>query len=125
VPWMRVDDDFWRHPKTTNISLGARGLWVSAGSWVASNLTDGIIPNNQFHVIAPGVPRKTIKRYADELVNAGLWDELLDSGSYAFHEWHSDPVRGKRNPSRKEVEEERVAWRERQNRARRKKRAEQ
>jgi hypothetical protein len=122
VPWFRVDDDYWRHPKTTNLSLGARGLWVSAGSWVAANLTDGLVPANQLHVIAPNTPLRTIRKYADELVEAGFWGEVL-GGSYAFHQWHSDPVRGKRNPSREEVESEKVAWRERQQRARQRRRA--
>lgn len=31
--WAKVMGTFWRHHRTSGISLAARGLWVSLWSW--------------------------------------------------------------------------------------------
>lgn len=47
--WAKVMGTFWRHPRTSGISLAARGLWVSLLSWCADQRTDGAVP---VHVVA-------------------------------------------------------------------------
>lgn len=104
--WFRVDDGFYSHPKAMQVSLAARGLWVTAGSWVGQQLTDGIVPNHALAVISPDTVTRT-RKLAQELVDAGLWVEI--PGGYLFHEWTA------RNPTRADVESERQrvkGWRE-------------
>jgi hypothetical protein len=109
MPWFKVDDGLHSHPKWLGASLGARALWVTAGSWSASHLTDGHIPR---HVLASlgGRPK-----HATELVELGLW--AVDGDGWRFHDWDAF------QPSSESVEADRANARERQRRAREKARA--
>jgi hypothetical protein len=98
--WFKVDDGLHSHPKAAAASLTALGLWAVAGSWASDHLTNGDIPE---HMI-PSLSRGAIE-LADELVSCGLWRRTRTG--YRFHQWSSDSDGTKRNPSRKEVEEER------------------
>ena len=42
----RVDDRLHDHPKFLKCSLSARGLWITALSWVGDKLTDGFVPHS-------------------------------------------------------------------------------
>lgn len=81
MPWFKVDDALYSHPKWVAASAPARALWVTAGSWSASQLTDGLVPR---HVLAMlgGKPKD-----AAELVAVGLWD--VDGNGWRFHDWLS------------------------------------
>src|SRR5215469_8171050 len=108
MTWFRVDDGFHSHPKVLPTSLEARGLWVTAGSWASSHLTDGFVP---LAAIASLGGSPTL---ADELVTAGLWKRRKCGKvtGYQFHDWT------KKNPTREAVENERAAAAERQRRRR-------
>ena len=79
MPWARVDDAWWCHPKVIALDLDARGLWISVLSWSCQQKTDRI-------------PEQIVRMCGDDgtaaakLVAAGLWDER-DSG-WAVHDWH-------------------------------------
>lgn len=96
--WFKVDDKLHSHPKTSNASLAAMGLWAVAGSWCGDHTTDGRIPATMI----PSLSRGAVE-LADELVAAGLWVRAKDG--YRFHQWLADRDGTKRNPSKKEVEE--------------------
>jgi hypothetical protein len=100
MTWFKVDDGFHSHPKTAAASLAAIGLWAVAGSWASDHLTDGEVPEHMVASLARGE-----HALADELVQAGLWRRV--KAGYRFHQWTQDSDGTKRNPSRKEVEEER------------------
>lgn len=86
MAWFKVDDGLYGHPKWLAASKGARALWVSAGSWAASQLTDGEVPGHVLAVV--GGSRKE----ASELVSLGLWIE--DGASWWFHDWEEhQPLR--------------------------------
>ncbi|MFK5689578.1 hypothetical protein ACI3EY_07915 [Ornithinimicrobium sp. LYQ92] len=70
MTWFKVDDKLWGHPKWMSLPPGARALWVTAGSYCASNETDGIVPTSA--LLALGGRR----RDAEALVEAGLWDAV-------------------------------------------------
>lgn len=67
MAWFKVDDHFWSHPKTADLSDAATSLWLRAGSWSAGHLTDGRVPVSMLRMF------RARRRSADELVTAGLW----------------------------------------------------
>lgn len=104
MAWFKVDDQFWGHPKRLACSLSEIGLWVTAGSWSAQQLTDGRIPR---HVLAVfGAKPKD----AAGLVAAGLW--LPVEGGWQFHDWHVfQPSRADVEKARQEAADRKAAWR--------------
>lgn len=107
MPWFKVDDGFWSHPKTATLSDAAVALWLRAGAYSCQHLTDGVIEKPVLRFVgAEGA--------AAELVDAGLW--LDHPEGWAFHDW-SDY-----QPTKADVEAERAAARERMRERRRNKR---
>ena len=100
MPWFRVDDSFYDHPKA--IAAGdALSLWLRAGCWSAKQLTDGFVPADMLPTFRANTRR------AQQLVNArarpdgaGLWVPTL--GGWLFHDWADY------QPSRDETETKRV-----------------
>jgi len=85
VPYFKIDDGFWAHPKIDAISDAALALWTKAGSWCMRYLTDGLVPADRVRKL--GYRQKQV----DELLSAGLWQK---SGShFQFHDWfhHQTP----------------------------------
>ena len=79
MPWFKVDDSFYRHPKTAPLSFAAKGVWIHAGTWCADQLTDGFVPERilrSWHV-----PPELVA----ELVDAECWIKV--DGGYQFHDW--------------------------------------
>lgn len=109
MTWFKVDDNFCGHPKVSGLDMAARGLWVTAGSWCAQQLTDGEINDRQIRQL--GGTRKQ----ADKLVTAGLWTHdgaSLSARRYFFKNWSDF------QPTRDEVESKRRQARERMAEAR-------
>jgi hypothetical protein len=100
MTWFKVDDGFHAHPKAFRAGTAALGLWVRAGSWAASQLTDGFVPAEVVRMYGTNAMAKS-------LVAAGLWTKV--EGGYCFHQWADDG----RQPTRQQVEAERAAARER------------
>ena len=107
MPWFKADDTLWGHPKWTATTLAARGLWITAGSWCASQLQDGDVPEHMLGLL--GGRRKE----ADELVRLGLWDRT--EHGWRFHDWDDY------QPTRAETLDKRRAEREKKRRQRRNK----
>ena len=98
MAWFKVDDGFYDHPKIENLTMAARGLWLTAGTWCAKHLTDGLISKKRVRQLG-GTPAQ-IKG----LLEAGLWIETQDeqgADAYAFHDWLD------MQPSRKQIYEKR------------------
>lgn len=109
MTFFNVDDQFHSHPKRRTAGWAAIGLWTTAGSWCRAYKRDGFVP-------ADLVDEWKAKRYAEQLVKAGLWFVSVDRGEpgYQFHDWLDV------NNTSEEVEKQREKARERQ-RARRQK----
>ena len=75
-----VDDRFHSHAKTMKTSMGARGLWVSAGSWSADQGTDGRVP---LHVLLGlgGTP----EQIAELTAPGSFWEGGPEA--VEFHDW--------------------------------------
>lgn len=80
IPWFKVDDQFWSHPKVVELSAEAVALWVRAGSYAAQHLTDGLVTYGTIRMLAAD------RDAATELTNAGLWDQR-DGRTWVFHDW--------------------------------------
>lgn len=103
MPWFKVNDTLPMSRKVLAIPrrnrAAAMGLWVLAGAWAASELTDGHVPGYM------------VDEWADEkasaaLVKAGLWDRDESGNGFRFHDWKDwQPTKG-------EVEARRVRERE-------------
>ena len=106
MTWFKVDDGLHSHPKWLAASPHARALWVTAGSWCASHLTDGHVPKHTLQTLCGR------RKDAAELVNLGLWITVDDG--WQFHDWLAF------QPSAESVVAEREAARQRQRRAREK-----
>lgn len=108
MPWFKVDDGFYDHPKVLELDMAARGLWVMAGAYCARHLTDGVITGRQIKVIGG------TQKQAEKLVAAGLWsadDAPPSARRYVFNDWREfqptrDDVLSKR---REDAERKRLA----------------
>jgi len=81
MPWFKVDDRFWSHPVTSELSDAATALWIRAGSWSACHLTDGVIPKSKLKALGSRM------RAAQELVDAGLWTYSATSETFSSQNW--------------------------------------
>ncbi len=114
MTWFKADDGFYDHPKVLGLSMAARGLWITAGTWCAKHLTDGVIPARQVRALG-GTPAQT-----RALIQHGLWFESEDDSgakSYAFHGWNDmQPSRKEILESREREREKKREWRKRKDR---------
>lgn len=96
MPWFKVDDGFYDHPKVAAIPLkdraAAAGAWLLCGTWSAKHLQDGFVPESRAHELAGD-------RIAALLVDVKLWRRV--KGGYRFHDWATY------QPTRAAVEERR------------------
>ncbi|MBN0040198.1 hypothetical protein JN535_08465 [Cellulosimicrobium cellulans] len=101
MSWFKVNDTLPMSRKVLRIPRARRatamGLWVLAGAWSASELTDG-------HVPAFMVDEWADEQAARDLVDVGLWDAAADG--YQFHDWNDW------QPTRADVMSKRKAERE-------------
>lgn len=105
MSWFKVDDHFWSHPKTAELSDGATALWLRAGSWAAGHLTDGVVPASMLRMF------RSRRRSAEELVAVGLWSAVGDT--FVFTSWHEYQPSKAQVEARREATKTRVnTWRE-------------
>lgn len=83
MPWGRLDDSLYDHPKLDLIPvddrLAAVGLWARALSWCNRFLTDGLVPRDR----VAKLDGSTL--LADRLVVAGLFDDV--PSGYRIHDF--------------------------------------
>lgn len=104
MPWFKVDDRFWSHPVTSELSDSATALWIRAGSWSACHLTDGEIPKSKLKALGSRM------RAAQELVDAGLWSYSATTETFSIQNWaryqpEKASVLKKREDTKKRVNE--------------------
>lgn len=108
MTWFKVDDQLAFHPKVIEAGNAAMGLWVRAGAWCSAHLTEGALPKHMIGTL--GAQARDAKR----LVEVGLWEQT--NVGYQFRDWVDY------QPTKKQVEAEKAANRERQKRFREKRR---
>lgn len=81
MPWFKVDEHLLTHPKFMGLSDGAVALWLRAGVWSASALTNGEVPHQALRMLAERGDDS-----AEELVERGLWER--SKRGFRFHDWN-------------------------------------
>jgi hypothetical protein len=113
MTWFKVDDRFHSHPKVLALRAGqheetAITLWVKAGSWAASNLTNGEVPTYVLETLV----KRNGEKAAAELVRVGLWETTAEG--FKFRSWDEYQPTKEAVESRRRKNTEKVAtWRER------------
>ena len=77
MPWLRVDDGLFLHPKWLATPSSARGLWITALSYCGNQSNGGIIPSALLPVLG-GTDKD-----ASDLVQSGLWTAI--DGGWQIH----------------------------------------
>jgi hypothetical protein len=101
MPWFRIDDGFYDHPKVLSAGNSAAGLLVRLGSYAAKHGTDGRIPGS---VVKTFGTRTEIR----QLLSVGMLE--VAGADYIIHDYLD------RNPSADQIRAERDAVAERQRR---------
>lgn len=112
MPWFKVDDSFYDHPKLIEVPNAAVGLWTKAGSWCARHLTDGVIPATKVKALGG------TKSQTNALVSSGLWlpiDTPTGAKAFAFCNWNEY------QPTKESVEKERAEAAQRKRKSRQRK----
>ena len=105
MPWARIDDKFYAHPKGFKLGkyrLAAIGLHVLAITWSCDQLTDGVLPEDVV-VMLGGTPA-----VVEALIRAGMWHHSEERREYLIHDFDVY------NKTRDQVEKQREDWRRRQ-----------
>lgn len=99
MPWLKMDDGFYDHPKVACLTPAAGWLWMRGLGWSARHLRDGFVPQ---HIVC-WLARDDADALAAELHAAGLWGPA--PGGWQAHDF------GDYNPSAAEVKAKREAAR--------------
>lgn len=99
MTWVKLDDQFFRKPKSREVGLPGRSLFLVGLCYCASNLTDGVIPKVALPVLM--AEAEVSKGVVAKLVGVGWWE---DRGDFFFV-----PDYLEFNPSRADVEGRRDA----------------
>jgi hypothetical protein len=70
MPWVKLDDSFYSHPKVVNAGHEAVGLYVTALSYSSHHLTDGHVPEAWVKQQVGSRTRKLVTA----LVDQRLWE---------------------------------------------------
>jgi hypothetical protein len=76
MSWIKLDDQFFTHPKIVDLSKDAKLLYLAALTYCGAHLTDGGLTRGALRVVAAtvDVPPET----AEVLLAAGLWSAADD-----------------------------------------------
>ena len=98
MPWFKLDDKGWCHPKVMAAGNRAYGAWCRAGQWASQQMSDGFVPASICRAIdqAPSVWVALLK--------AGMIQSA--EGGYTIHDYLAY------NPSRAQLEAKQAAQRE-------------
>ena len=98
MPWVKLDDQFFSHPKVIDRSKDAKLLYMASLTYCAANLTDGYLSPAALRLAAAMVDVPA--GVAQELVSAGLWTRC--ENGYQIHDYLEY------NPSAEEVKQQRA-----------------
>lgn len=105
MPWIKLDDGFWDHPKIIAVGERLAVLHQRAMMWSARHATGGHIPDGALRAI--GMTRAQARK----LTENRLWDEAKDG--WKIHDWEVyNPSHEGQKERRDAWEKQRLKWRE-------------
>ena len=104
MTWVKVDDQFYDHPKAIKAGRDGRDLFIAGLCYCAAQLTDGFIAAESVPLIAAKAGIPNAKKAATTLVSVGFWDSV--DGGYSVHEYLEY------NPSGDKIKADRAAAKE-------------
>lgn len=110
MAWVKLDDQFFRHPKVVEAGRDARDLYLAGLCFCGSGLTDGSIPAQALRILGADADIDDPRHAASILVIVGLWEAT--SSGFIVHDYHDY------QPSAEKVKADRVAAAERMRRGR-------
>lgn len=106
MTWVKLDDQFFTHPKALAAGKDGRALFIAGLCYSSAHLTDGTIPKPALSIVAAMAHVK--QSSARQVVAAGLWEEHDDR--YVVHDYLDHQT------SRERVEAERGRAKQRKDR---------
>lgn len=105
MTWVKLDDQFFAHPKIINLSKDAKLLQLAALTYCAGQLTDGLVTPGAVRMICAQVDVEAAS--IQELMAAGVWE--ADGTNYRIHDYlvyqpSGEQVRAERAATAKRVE---------------------
>lgn len=109
MSWVKLDDQFFQHPRVVGLDKDAKLLYLASLTYCAAQLTDGIVPAGAVRLIAAMVDldRSETAACVTALLTAGLWLHN-PAGNYQIHDYLDY------NPSGTQVKHERTQTAKRQ-----------
>ncbi len=101
MAWVKLDDQFFSHPKVQRAGRDARDLYLAGLTYCARGRTDGAIPQEALRLLAAMADIDGWQTAAAKLVEVGLWEPT--QGGYMVHDYLDY------NPTRERIEEVRKA----------------
>lgn len=83
--WVKIADDFFRHPKAVGVGRDARILFICSICYAGNMRTDGFVPEGALRTLAAECEISNVKSCVSRLVTARLW-EVADNG-YRIHDY--------------------------------------
>jgi hypothetical protein len=109
VTWVKLDDQFFTHPRAVRAGKNGRSLFLAGLCWCKNHLTDGVIPKGALPLLAAqaDVPGRST---AKALEGVGLWHDMGDH--WLVNDWEQHQESGDVERERKRKKAERMAkWR--------------
>jgi hypothetical protein len=108
--WIKLDDQFFRHPKVVGAGRDDRLLYLAGLCYCGANLTDGLIPSGAIRLLAAEVEIAKPTAAAARLVEAGLWERAgadFRVHDYLEHNRSSERVRAEREAAAERMQRKR------------------
>lgn len=99
MPWVKLDDGYFRHPKARRAGKDGRALFIASIAWSNANLLDGVISKDDLPLVAADAEVNGPKTAA-VLVKVGHWETTVDG--WLIHDYHDY------NPTAEKVREVRA-----------------
>lgn len=99
MPWVKIDSDFWTHPKVLKAGEKLAVKHQRAMCWSTAHATGGRVPRY-------ALPELRMTRGdVDKLLAVRLWDAIPgDQDAWQIHDWHVY------NPDAEQAKERRDGW---------------
>lgn len=99
MPWIKLDDQFWTHPKLERLSDKAHRLYLRSIGYAAQHLTDGLLDTTALRTL--GATQRLCEELCEPIYpgESGVWEPVRQG--YLIHDYLDY------NPSRQEVLERR------------------